>query len=70
MGEECTECQSGFYKAETGSGSCLRCPENTEPLPGTGNTGCREFPVCILVFKANVLFVHNCSSFKLNFFIK
>ena len=39
----CTACQSGFYKSQSGTGNCTRCPINTEGKRSTGSTECSKF---------------------------
>ena len=43
MGDSCTACRSGFYKSETGNGTCTRCPQNTDTNGRTGGTQCSEY---------------------------
>ena len=43
MGDSCTACRSGFYKDQTGNGTCTRCPPNTDTNGRTGSTQCSEY---------------------------
>ena len=39
----CAECQSGFYKSQSGNENCTQCPRNTDTNGQTGNNQCCEY---------------------------
>ena len=43
MRGSCTPCRSGFYKSQSGNGTCSRCPMNTDTNGQTGSTQCGQY---------------------------
>ena len=39
----CAECQSGFYKSQSGNDHCTQCPRNTDTNGQTGSSECCEY---------------------------
>ena len=39
----CAECQSGFYKGQSGNENCTQCPRNTDTNGQTGSNECCEY---------------------------
>ena len=41
--EGCAECQSGFYKSQSGNENCTQCSHNTDTNGQTGSNECCEY---------------------------